>query len=132
MLAPGVMLAGRYRLGEQLGTGGMATVYRAVDIRLHREVAIKLLALDRASSPTIAERFLREARAMAALNHPAIVAIFDVEWSAPGGEHGPFLVMELVSGGTLAERLTTEPRLGPEMVADLADRIASGRPGSPR
>ncbi|MEW6223647.1 MAG: serine/threonine-protein kinase [Chloroflexota bacterium] len=125
MLVPGALLAGRYRLEELLGRGGMATVYRAVDIRLHREVAVKVLAHDQAASATAAERFLREARAMAALSHPAIVPIFDVEWSAPGGEHGPFLVMELVSGGTFAERLATEGRLDPGEVADLIDRLAS-------
>lgn len=125
MLALGDVLAGRYRLKELLGTGGMASVYRAVDIRLDRDVAVKLLAPGPAADAMAGERFLREARAMAALSHPAIVAIFDVEWFAPDGEHGPFLVMELVPGGTLAERLGVEGRLPPEAVADILEPIAS-------
>jgi serine/threonine protein kinase len=103
----------------------MATVHRAVDLRLAREVAIKLLTPQRAATATVPERFLREARAMAAIHHPSIVAIFDVEWFAPGGEHGPFLVMELVPGGTLAERIDSQGPLLPEEVVDLVDRIAS-------
>jgi hypothetical protein len=125
MVGPGDVLAGRYRLVELLGTGGMAAVYRAVDIRLDRDVAVKLLALGPAPDAAAGERFLREARAMAALSHPAIVAIFDVEWFAPGGEHGPFLVMELVRGGTLADRLDAEGRLPPATVADILAPIAS-------
>jgi len=125
MVAPGDILAGRYRIESALGKGGMATVHRAVDLRLGREVAIKLLTPQRAATATVPERFLREARAMAAIYHPSIVAIFDVEWSAPGGEHGPFLVMEFVPGGTLAERIDSQGPLLPEQVVDLVDRMAS-------
>jgi serine/threonine protein kinase len=125
MVAPGDILAGRYRIESALGKGGMATVHRAVDLRLGREVAIKLLTPQRAATATVPERFLREARAMAAIYHPSIVAIFDVEWSAPGGEHGPFLVMEFVPGGTLAERIDSHGPLPPEQVVDLVDRMAS-------
>jgi serine/threonine protein kinase len=125
MVAPGDILAGRYRIESALGKGGMATVHRAVDLRLGREVAIKLLTPQRAATATVPERFLREARAMAAIYHPSIVAIFDVEWSAPGGEHGPFLVMEFVPGGTLAERIDSQGPLLPEQVMDLVDRMAS-------
>jgi len=125
MVAPGDILAGRFRIESPLGKGGMATVYRAVDARLGREVAIKLLTPQRAARATAPERFLREARAMAAIDHPSIVAIYDVEWSAPGGEHDPFLVMEFVPGGTLAERIDSHGPLLPEQVVDLVDRLSS-------
>jgi serine/threonine-protein kinase len=125
MVAPGDILAGRYHIESAVGKGGMANVHRAVDIRLGREVAIKLLTRQRVATATVSERFLREARAMAAIDHPSIVAIYDVEWSAPGGEHGPFLVMEFVPGGTLAERIDSRGPLPPEQVVDLVDRMAS-------
>ncbi len=125
MVAPGDILAGRYRIETPLGKGGMATVHRAVDVRLGRDVAIKLLRPERAASATVPERFLREARAMAAIDHPSIVAIYDVEWSAPGGEPDPFLVMEYVPGGTLAERIEADGPLPPEQVVDLVDRMSS-------
>src|SRR6266542_6182514 len=118
MVAAGDLLAGRYRIGSALGKGGMATVHRAVDLRLGRDVAIKLLTPQRAATATVPERFLREARAMAAIDHPSIVAIYDVEWSAPGGEHDPFLVMEFVAG------------CRPLDVVDRDD--ARGRPRPPR
>ncbi len=125
MVAPGDLLAGRYRIESALGKGGMATVHRALDVRLGREVAIKLLTPQRAATATVPERFLREARAMAAIDHPSIVAIYDVEWSAPGGEHDPFLVMEFVPGGTLAERIDRHGPLRSEQVVDLVDRVSS-------
>ena len=95
-LAPGSILAGRYRLIDELGRGGMGVVFRATDEKLQREVAVKVVPAA-ASSPEARERLLREARAAAALNHPAIVAVHDV------GEHLgiPFFVMELVSGSSL-------------------------------
>jgi len=95
-LVPGALLAGRYRLLDQLGRGGMGIVFRATDEKLEREVAVKVVPAA-ASSPDARERLLREARAAAALNHPAIVAVHDA------GEHMgmPFFVMELVGGTSL-------------------------------
>ncbi|HXT22046.1 MAG TPA: protein kinase, partial [Thermoanaerobaculia bacterium] len=93
----GQLLAGRYLLGSLLGQGGMGQVWRARDVALDREVAVKLLAAPGVSEAR--ERFLREARAAAALNHPHIVAIHDI-----GEESGClFLVMELVAGGSLRD-----------------------------
>ena len=93
----GSILRERYRLDSELGRGGMGTVYRATDLELQREVAVKILS---ASSHTAdgRERLIREASAAAALNHPHIVTIHDV------GDYGgmPFLVMELVSGPRLS------------------------------
>ena len=96
-LAPGTILRERYRLDSELGRGGMGTVYRATDLELRREVAVKILSATSQTSDG-RERLVREARAAAALNHPHIVTIHDV------GEAGgfPFLVMELVSGPRLS------------------------------
>ena len=94
-----------YRVLDRLGAGGMGTVYRAEDLRLHREVAIKVLSADLAGDPAALERFQREARLAAALNHPHICTIHDV------GDHGgaPFIVMELLEGQTLGEMLRGRP-----------------------
>ena len=96
--ALGTILRERYRLDSELGRGGMGTVYRATDLELQREVAVKVLSAT-AQSSDARERLIREARAAAALNHPHIVTIHDV------GESGgfPFLVMELIAGPRLSE-----------------------------
>ncbi len=94
---PGHQLGGRYRLLDLLGQGGMGQVWRAHDVALDRQVAVKVLAAP--DVPEARERFLREARAAATLNHPHIVAVHDL-----GAEDGRlFLVMELVAGGSLRE-----------------------------
>jgi len=100
-------LAGeRYEIEDRLGHGGMATVYRARDLKLDREVAIKLLADNFAGDDEVRKRFSREARLAARLDHPNVVQVFDV------GEDGdrPFIVMEHVQGGTLEERLNRRRR----------------------
>src|ERR1044071_6149363 len=84
---------------EKLGEGGMGAVYRALDTRLNRHVAIKVLPSDKLSDPDRKRRFIQEAQTASALNHPNIVTIHDI---ATDGEV-PFIVMELVSGRTLAE-----------------------------
>jgi len=93
---PGARL-GRYTIGDLLGRGGMGAVYRATDSSLGRDVALKVLPPDVAGDPDRLERFRREARALAALNHPNIVTIYSVEQD--GDTH--FLTMELVSGRPL-------------------------------
>lgn len=92
------LLGGRYKLGEMIGTGGMADVYVAQDRRLARQVAVKVLRSDLARDPSFVARFRKEALAAAALNHPGIVAVYD-----SGEEPAPYIVMELVSGHTLRE-----------------------------
>jgi serine/threonine-protein kinase len=93
--------AKRYELRDRLGHGGMATVYGARDLKLDRDVAIKLLADNFAGDDEIRKRFSREARLAAKLDHPNIVQVFDV-----GEDDGrPFIVMEQVDGGTLGDRL---------------------------
>ena len=98
---PGTMLTERYRIVGLLGKGGMGEVYRAKDTRLDREVAIKVLADTFARDPERVARFQREAKVLASLNHPNIAAIHGFEES----DGKRFLVLELVEGDTLAERL---------------------------
>ena len=103
-LATGTRL-GPYEIGGPIGAGGMGEVYRARDTRLDRTVAIKILPPSVAADPEFRERFDREARSIAALNHPRICTLHDV-----GHDQGAdFLVMELVEGETLAERLRERP-----------------------
>jgi eukaryotic-like serine/threonine-protein kinase len=89
------MLADRYRQVRRIASGGMGTVYEGVDERLGRRVAIKLLKEEYAANPLFVERFGREARAAASLDHPNIAQIFDS--GQHGGQH--FLVMEFLEGG---------------------------------
>jgi hypothetical protein len=96
---------GPYRVLDKLGEGGMGEVYRAQDTRLHREVAIKVLPALMATDPDRVGRFEQEARATAALNHPNIVALYDI-----GNERGTaYVVSELLTGGTLRERIAAGP-----------------------
>ncbi|HEU4842563.1 MAG TPA: serine/threonine-protein kinase [Ilumatobacteraceae bacterium] len=104
-------LAGRYVLGAELGRGGMARVVVARDLRLHRQVAVKLLPVPAAEPSEARQRFVREARAAAAFNHPHAVAIFD----AGVADDVLFIVMELVDGETVATRVG---RRGPLDVAE--------------
>ena len=92
---------GRYTVGQMIGTGGMADVYLGLDTRLNREVAIKVLRRDLAKDPAFVARFRKEALAAGGLNHPGIVAVYD------SGEenNSPYIVMELVSGQTLRQKL---------------------------
>jgi len=101
------VLADRYEVGEVLGRGGMATVRRARDQRLNRDVAVKELRIDLASDATFQERFRREAQAAAGLNHPNIVSVFDTgeQFDPASGVHVPYIVMELVQGRTLRDIL---------------------------
>ncbi|MDN5558076.1 MAG: Stk1 family PASTA domain-containing Ser/Thr kinase [Ruaniaceae bacterium] len=104
------VLAGRYEVGEIIGRGGMAEVYVGRDTRLSRTVAIKVLRSDLSDDPTFHARFHREAQSAAALNHPAIVAVYDtgeetVRNSAGKEVRFPFIVMEYVEGHTVRELL---------------------------
>ncbi len=102
---------GPYEIQGRLGGGGMGHVFLAWDARLHREVAIKLLHNEYAM-PGMRERFLREARAASALNHPNICTIFDI-----GEQNGdPYLVMELLQGETLKDRIEHEAIRTDELV----------------
>lgn len=120
---------GPYRLDEPLGSGGMGTVWRAWDERLKRPVALKQLLSGTLDSPTLRERFRREAEAEARLNHPSIVRVYDILAT----EGGDWIVMELVEGRTLQSWLTEGPleigraiRLGREIAEGLAEAHAHG------
>ena len=103
-LSPGTRL-GHYEITEPIGAGGMGEVYKAIDTRLDRTVAIKVLAAHLADSPERKQRFEREARTISKLNHPNICTLYDI-----GSQDGTdFLVMEFIEGETLADRLTRGP-----------------------
>lgn len=95
----GDVLASKYRLEELLGSGGMGHVYRAVNVEIERAVAIKVLRSEHATSPSIVERFLREARAANLVRHPNVVDVVDVGRDVDGS---PFIVQELLKGEDLA------------------------------
>jgi tRNA A-37 threonylcarbamoyl transferase component Bud32 len=102
----GTLLSKRYRLDAQVGTGGMSTVYRAFDTVLERQVAIKLMHREIAGDSDQLERFRREARAVAQLNHPHVVGVIDAgEEGEAGGFATPYIVFEYVEGETLKDRI---------------------------
>jgi eukaryotic-like serine/threonine-protein kinase len=125
---PGALLDGRYRLGPVLARGGMSVVYRGVDTRLDRPVAIKVMDPRLAADPAFRTRFEREARAAARLDHPAVVDVHDQGADGPGDGGSPpvvFLVMELVEGGTLRDVLAARGALAvPAAVAVLGPVLA--------
>ena len=112
---------GPYEIGELIGRGGMGEVYRGADTRLGRDVAIKILSPHLAGDPASLARFRREARAVAALSHPNIVAVFDV--GAEGDTH--FVVTELLEGETLRTTLAAAP-LPVDETLRIATAIADG------
>ena len=116
------MLSGRYRLESKLGSGGMSTVYLAVDETLGRHVAIKVLHGEISDDEDQLERFRREARAVAQLSHPNLVGVIDA------GEEGgrPFIVFEYVPGQTLKQRISSEGRLPLDEATAYAIEIGRG------
>ncbi|MEA2653333.1 MAG: eukaryotic-like serine/threonine-protein kinase, partial [Chloroflexota bacterium] len=116
----GQTLGGRYRLVELLGSGGMATVYRATDVSLGRDVALKLLRPEYLRDPDFSSRFRQEAQAAASLSHPNVVTVYDY------GEDpsGPYIVMELVDGQDLATILRRNGPLPARQVARIGAGVA--------
>jgi eukaryotic-like serine/threonine-protein kinase len=120
-------LSDRYELGEILGFGGMSEVHLARDMRLHRDVAVKVLRADLARDPSFYLRFRREAQNAAALNHPAIVAVYDTGEAETAAGPLPYIVMEYVNGVTLRDIVHTD---GPipaqraiEIIADACQAL---------
>ena len=122
-VAPGGRL-GAYEIVSPLGSGGMGEAYRARDAKLGRDVAIKVLPALFAADPERLARFEREARVLASLNHPHIAHIYGLETSP-----SPFIVMELVEGDTLADRLTSASTHAIPLreLLDIARQIADAR-----
>lgn len=120
--APAQPDLGKYEICEEIGHGGMATVYRAHDGRLGRDVAVKVIHRHLRESDEVAARFTSEARAVAMLRHPNIVEVYDVS-----GEHDAerFLVVELVRGTTLRKLLASRGALPPEIAAAIAMELAA-------
>src|SRR5712691_2547462 len=120
--SPGTRL-GPYEILSPLGAGGMGEVYRAIDTRLGREVAVKILGEELVGSDDAAKRFEREARAVAALSHPNILAIFEFDIEA----NTPIVVTELLEGTTLRRRWAARIpwRKAAEVAACVADGLAA-------
>ncbi|HEX8096054.1 Stk1 family PASTA domain-containing Ser/Thr kinase [Jatrophihabitans sp.] len=119
------LIGGRYEIGELLGYGGMAEVHKGKDVRLGRDIAVKVLRADLARDPAFQNRFRREAQAAAGLNHPSIVAVYDTgEDDGPEG-HTPYIVMEYVEGHTLREVLKTQGHLPPQQAMEITAEVCS-------
>jgi serine/threonine-protein kinase len=117
-----MVIGGRYALRERIESGAMADVYLADDLQLGRQVAVKVLQPKQAGDPKAVERFRREARAAAALNHPNLVTVFD--WGVDAGR--AFLVMQYVAGSDLRQVITQRGVLPEAEALELAADIAAG------
>ncbi len=121
VMRPGTVIAGKYRIIEEIGQGGMGIVYKAEDLKLKRSVALKFLPPHLMDSPELKERFLVEAQAAAALSHSNICVIYEIGES---GEH-PYIAMEFVEGETLRDKIKKGP-LKPEEAVDIVSQVAVG------
>jgi serine/threonine-protein kinase len=120
------LLSDRYELGDTLGYGGMSEVHRGLDKRLGRDVAVKVLRADLARDPQFQLRFRREAQNAAALNHPAIVAVYDTGEVQSDFGPLPYIVMEYVDGQTLREIVKTQGPMSQQRVIEvMADVCAA-------
>ncbi len=127
-LNTGAMLADRYRLAHRIAVGGMGEVWEAVDTRLDRRVAVKVLKAELSGDPEFAQRFRAEARTTASLNHPGIAAVHDYGETATtvgGPADTAFLVMELVSGEPLSAVIADRGRLRPDHALDILEQAGN-------
>jgi beta-lactam-binding protein with PASTA domain len=115
----GQLLDGRYRVESRIARGGMATVYVARDIKLGREIALKVMHANLAQDEGFVRRFIGEAKSAAALSHPNVVAVYD---QGSDGHH-VFLAMEYVPGRTLRDLLNERGRLGPRQALDIMQKV---------
>lgn len=122
MIREGVMISGRYEIMGRIGTGGMADVYKAMDQKLNRYVAVKVLKREFREDEMFVQKFRTEAQSAAGLSHPNIVSVYDV-----GEDRGLYyIVMELVEGITLKEYINKKGRLTPKEVISIAVQVCSG------
>ncbi|WP_326569621.1 Stk1 family PASTA domain-containing Ser/Thr kinase [Amycolatopsis rhabdoformis] len=123
----GTLLERRYRVDRLLARGGMSSVYRGMDTRLDRAVAIKIMDPRFADDRSFVDRFVREARSAAQLHHPNVVAVHDQGFDVPAGEDSglAFLVMELVDGGTLRDLLSEQGKLDIALALSIAEPVLS-------
>ena len=119
----GEIIDGRYQLTRVVGSGGMATIYAAIDLRLDRQVAVKIMHSHLAQDEQFVSRFIREAKAAASLSHPNIVAVLDQGWNQ-GGSPCVFIVMELIEGATLRDYLIEQGSLSPERALSIITPVA--------
>lgn len=120
----GEIIDGRYKFNRVIASGGMATIYAALDLRLDRQVAVKIMHPHLAQDEKFVERFIREAKAAASLSHPNIVAVLDQGWNQ-GGAPCVFIVMELIEGATLREYLSEQGSIPIERALPLIIPVAS-------
>lgn len=120
-ISRGTTLAGKYRIIEPIGKGGMGVVYKAEDTKLRRTVALKFLPPELAESPEAGERFIREAQAAAALSHPHICTIHEISEE----EDQSFIVMEYIEGESLRQKINNGP-LDPAEALDIGIQVAEG------
>jgi serine/threonine protein kinase len=121
-LVTGAVIAGRFHLDRRIGEGGMGVVWAATHMVTRKPVALKMLKPERAADPALRQRFIREARAVCAVQHPNIVEIHDVLETEDGS---PVMVMDLLHGESLGQRLDRETRLPPGEVARLMLPVVS-------
>jgi serine/threonine-protein kinase len=120
----GEVIDGRYQLSRIVASGGMATIYAALDLRLDRQVAVKVMHPHLAQDEQFVSRFIREAKAAASLSHPNIVSVLDQGWNQ-GGVPCVFIVMELVEGATLRDYLHEQGSLTVERALQIMTPVAS-------
>ena len=120
----GELIDGRYELLRQVASGGMATIYEALDTRLDRKVALKIMHAHLANDEEFVNRFIKEAKATAALSHPNIVSVQDQGWNQ-GGTPAVFLVMEFIDGHTLRDYLFERGSLSPAEAVNFLIPIVS-------
>ncbi|MBI4702330.1 MAG: serine/threonine protein kinase [Deltaproteobacteria bacterium] len=122
-IPPGTVISGKYRIGRELGRGGMAAVYEAENVDIGKRVAIKILSGALASSRVVLERFLREARAVAAIRSPHICDVYD---AARLDDGSPYLVLELCEGEALYDRMVRERQMSQEATLAVVLQVCRG------
>jgi serine/threonine protein kinase len=120
----GELIDGRYQITSAISRGGMATVYSAVDTRLDRTVAVKIMHENLARDEEFVSRFIREAKAAAGLSHPNLVQVYDQGWNQ-GGVPAVFLVMEYIPGATLRDHLFAVGQLGAKEALEIINQVLS-------